>query len=67
MGLGLGLSSNTLEVIRMDNQGYCGSCYTAMLEKWLRNDPSPTWSVLAEALRSPAVGLSHLAEELPTQ
>ena len=61
------MSTGALEAIRVDNLDYCGPCYTAMLEEWLRNDSNSTWSALAEALRSPAVGLGYLAEELPSQ
>jgi hypothetical protein len=37
-----------------------------MLTKWLREYHRPTcnWSALAEALRSPAVGQSHLAVQI---
>jgi hypothetical protein len=38
-----------------------------MLTTWLREHPQPTWSALAEALRSPSVGLYHLAEEIQHQ
>ena len=67
VGLELGMLADTLDAIRMDHRDYCGPCYTNMLKVWFRNDPNPTWSSLAEALRSPAVGLDDLAEKLPTQ
>ena len=68
VGLGLGLSVNTLEAVRRTNQGDCDVCYTKTLVEWLRwNDPRPTWSTLAEALKSPTVDLGHLAEKLPKQ
>ena len=38
-----------------------------MLTKWLREHERPTWSALAEAVRSPSVGHSHLAQEIQQQ
>ena len=35
-----------------------------MLTKWLREHQRPTWNALAEAVRSPSIGLSNLAEEI---
>ena len=65
IGLGLALSAGSLDAIKLNNQGQCDPCLREMLSEWLkRRHPRPTWDALAEALRSPSVGYSHLAEEL---
>ena len=65
IGLGLALSVGSLDAIKLNNQGQCDPCLREMLSEWLkRRHPRPTWDALAEALRSPSVGYSHLAEEL---
>ena len=38
-----------------------------MLTNWLREYERPTSSALAEAVRSPSVGHSHLAQEIQQQ
>ena len=61
VGLGLGISPDTLDVIDRNHRGDCGDCYRNVLAEWLRRaDPSPTWRTLAEALKSPLVGMSDL-------
>ena len=50
--------------IQLANQQNPDHCFRAMLTKWLREHQWTTWSALAEALRSPSVGLSQLAEEI---
>ena len=68
IGVGLTIPVGTLDAIDLSNHSNCDSCYTKMLTEWLRRDnPRPTWSALAEALRSPSVCLSQLAEQLPYQ
>jgi hypothetical protein len=67
LGLELHLTSATLDSIQLANQQDPDRCFRAMLTKWLRGHQRPTWSALAEALRSPSVGLSHLAEEILQQ
>ena len=34
------------------------------LDYWMRNDPSPSWSQIVDALKSPSVGENRLAEEI---
>ena len=63
-GLGLDISPASLDTIELANTGNPERCFRAMLTKWLREHQRPTWSALAEALSSPSVGLSHLAEEI---
>ena len=48
--------------IKSTNHHIVESCFTAMLTHWLkRSDPLPSWSELAEALRSPPVGRPDIA------
>ena len=67
LGLGLDITPDSLDSIELANSGKPDRCFRAMLTKWLREHQRPTWSALAEALRSPSVGLSHLAEEIQLQ
>jgi hypothetical protein len=64
LGLGLDITPDSLDSIELANAQNSDRCFRAMLSKWLREHQRPTWSALAEALTSPAVGLSHLAEEI---
>ena len=64
IGLGLGISVGTLDAVKKDHREYCDECYTEVLKRWLRNDLSPTWRALADALRAPSVNMSHIAEQL---
>ena len=64
LGLGLDITPDTLDSIELANSGKPDRCFRAVLTKWLREHQWPTWSTIAEALRSPSVGLTHLAEQL---
>ena len=65
VGLGLNITTDSLDAIESDNRGRSDHCFRAMLTQWLRREhPRPTWSALSEALRSPSVGLRNLAQEL---
>lgn len=65
LGLGLGIAYDSLEAIKLANQRAPDHCFRDMLLEWLkREDPKPTWGALVEALRSPSVGLSHLASQI---
>ena len=64
LGLGLDISPDTLEAIDLANARKPDDCFRAMLTQWLREHRRPTWSALAEALKSPSVGYSHLAQEI---
>ena len=67
-GIGLDIPVDSLEAINLNYQGNCERCYTAMLTEWLRRmSPRPTWTALAEALRSPPVNMRNLAAQLPHQ
>ena len=67
LGLGLGITPDSLDSIETTNTRNSNDCFRAMLTKWLREHQQPTWSAIAEALRSPSVGLNHLAEEILPQ
>ena len=67
LGLGLDITPDSLDSIELANSGKSDRCFRAMLIKWLREHQRPTWNALADALRSPSVGLSHLAEEIQKQ
>ena len=64
VGLELGIIADTLDAIKKDCQS-CKDCYIEMLKQWLRSDLRPSWSVLADALRSPSVEEGALADQLP--
>ena len=66
VGLALEITPDTLEAIKKDN-AKTEDCFRDMLIKWLREHEQPTWSALAEALKSRSVGLSHLAQEILEQ
>ena len=62
MGLGLGISPDTLDAVKRDNRDICADCYGAMLKQWLKEEPA--LSSLAGALRSPSVNMGYLAQQL---
>ena len=64
LGLGLNITPDSLDAIELANTGNPDRCFRAMLTHWLREHRTPMWRALAEALRSPSVGLSHLAEQI---
>ena len=64
LGLNLELTPDTLDSIEVANGRNPDHCFRAMLTKWLIECKQSTWSALAEALRSPSVGLGHLAEQI---
>ena len=67
LGINLGLTTDTLEVIQDRYAGSPNGCFPATLSQWLKEDPRPTWSTLAKALRSPSVNMNHLAEQILEQ
>ena len=67
LGLGLHITPDSLDAIKLDNAHKTEDCFRAMLTQWLREHREPTWRALGEALRSPSVGLGHLAEQIPEQ
>ena len=58
IGLALDIDPATLEVIKMDNPNNTDGAFQSVLLRWLRRrEPVPCWKALAEALKSPSVGL----------
>ena len=65
IGVDLKISPDTLDEIRTDHRD-TKPCFREMLKVWLRrSQPHPSWSELAEALKSPMVGREDLADKLP--
>ena len=65
IGVALNISPDTLDEIRNDHRDTTKPCFREMLKVWLRRvEPRPTWSELAEALKSPMVGREDLADKL---
>ena len=63
LGVQLQIPVGTLNRILENYQ--MNKCLLEMLTVWLQStDPPPTWSVLTEALESPLVGESLLAQQL---
>ena len=68
VGLELGISADTLDAIKRNNRDICEDCYTTIVKHWLKvKHPRPTWTALAEALKSPSVNMGHLAEQPPPE
>ena len=65
IGVQLGISVQTLSVIRREHHDNATDCLTEMLQRWLTSISSlPTWSGLVQALSSAPVGEKRLAEEI---
>jgi hypothetical protein len=67
IGLELKIGAGTLDAIERDGHSVDDQ-FRIMLSTWLgRDQPRPTLSLLAEALRSPTVREEHLAQQILTQ
>ena len=67
IGLELKIDAATLDTIKGDNDSIKDR-FRSMLSTWLKRDqPRPTLSLLANALRSPTVGYQHLAQQILAQ
>ena len=64
LGLGLDITPGSLDAIELANLQKPDRCFRVMLTQWLREYHRPTWSALAEALKSPSVGYSQLGEQI---
>ena len=53
-----------LDNIKLDHAGDNETCCMEMLCYWLRTNTSATWEQLIAALRSPAIELSVVADDL---
>jgi len=65
IGLQLDVPISRLRIIEADTTG-AEKRLQATLDYWMNNatDPLPSWKVLVNALKAPAVGESRLAREL---
>jgi len=65
IGLQLDVPISRLKIIEIDTTG-TEKRLQAMLDYWMNNatDPLPSWEVLVNALKAPAVGESRVAREL---
>ena len=64
IGVVLRIPPDTLEAIKSDYRD-TKDCFREMLKVWLRTMPQPTWTELADALKSPMVECEHVAVRLP--
>ena len=65
IGLKLGLKAGTLDAIKQSNHYDIDGCFTEILKQWLRNSKlKPTLNSLADALKSPTVGLAQLVKDI---
>ena len=68
IGIELGLKVADLDAIKENNHGNVEKCFSKMLIQWLRRtNPPPTWSAMVEALKQPAVGFKHLADQVESK
>ena len=63
IGLQLDIPSFQLKIIKTDTTGAVQQLQ-AMVDYWLNNATVPSWKVLVDTLKAPAVGESRLAKEL---
>ncbi len=63
IGLGLGLSYNTLDAIEVECRGKSDKALRKMLENWF-NTKKPTWEKLCNCLRKTTVSRNVLAGEI---
>ena len=61
LGLALGLSRDTLDIIDYNHPRDANRCQTEMITAWLRSSSQPTWQGLASAVSSPLVNRSEIA------
>ena len=68
LGLELGLGSSTLDSIDAKYSSDPSQCFRQVLKEWLKGiDPPRTWQAMVNALKSPTVAQSHLAEQIQTE
>ena len=59
----MGLPSEELNIIELDNHYKGVRCCNAMLEKWLKVDPSASWEKLVKAIELPAVSSDQASDK----
>ena len=63
IGLCLGLSTGSLDIIRNDNPSDSKRCFREMIKLWFKRvDPSPSWAAIIEAVD--VLGYEVLAKNL---
>ena len=63
VGLCLGLSPESLDIIKRDNPSDSRSCFREMIKQWFRRvDPPPSWGAIIEAVD--VLGREVLAKNL---
>ena len=65
IGLKLGLEDDVITVIQSNHPMQIEECFREALQKWLKQDPKPTWSTLELAItnaRRDELGLENLLE-----
>ena len=63
-GLKLNLPLHVVDAIHSTNSQPEDRLLQVLIEFTKQTDPRPTWRVITDALRSPAVNLPHLAEKV---
>ena len=70
MGLQLGVDHGVLEGIATINPGDTHLCYTNVFSRWKNQNSTAhphTWSTIVQALNSPVVGESRLADKIMSE
>ena len=68
LGLELGQRAATLDSIDAKYNSDPSQCFRQVLKEWLKGvNPPPTWQAMVNALKSPTVEQSHLAEKIQTE
>ena len=65
IGVMLEIEAGELDKIKLDNTSDCEECLQEMLNLWLKVNPKPSWSTMADALE--ALGEEALAKHIRTE
>ena len=67
LGLALGLSRDTLDIIEYNHPRDAWRCQTEMITMWLKSSSHPSWRRLASALSSSLVNRIEIATMIATE
>ena len=68
IGIQLGINSSDLDAIKMRCHDDPDNCFRELIKNWLRgNNPRPTWSAIATALRARSVGFEQITVKTESQ
>lgn len=67
LGLALGLSRDTLDIIEYNHPRDAHRCQTEMITAWLQSSSHPSWQRLASALSSSLVNRIEIATMIATE